>query len=95
MCAACRVGYVLTDGSCIYICPEGNYPNFVSDTSVCLDCASECSSCFIQEDICLSCVDSFVLNISSSKCESGYECPSGYFLNLTLNVCTECHYPCK
>ena len=72
----CIGQYILSDGSCVNVCPLGQFINYAS---------RKCESCNAN---CLLC--SGPLNSDCFKCKSGYilhlkecleECPDAYYAN--------------
>ena len=94
-CLGCAVGYLLQSGRCTYICEDGTFANYLDDKTQCSACLSQCTQCFIEEDICSACDSGYLLDSEQSACLFGSTCVPGYYKEAALNLCAKCHYPCK
>ncbi|EWS75296.1 transmembrane protein, putative (macronuclear) [Tetrahymena thermophila SB210] len=86
-CTQCQNGYLLFQGTCLEQCPEG----YLNSNGICIPCNSNCKSCQISIDNCVSCNDGYyILNNACLPCvnncslcsssTSCTKCQLGYFL---------------
>ncbi|EWS73791.1 hypothetical protein TTHERM_000344108 (macronuclear) [Tetrahymena thermophila SB210] len=83
-CQQCYSDYVLYQGKCLVVCPDGTYKN---QNDFCQECQQNCILCNTN-GICNKCKDGFYLYLDKvclANCPDGYyqDCDSG-------NVCNQC-----
>lgn len=92
LCLSCEAGYLLSSGSCIYLCPWGTFGTYLNGTSQCSPCAPGCAACYINSTSCTACTLNYLL--VGTTCTLTNACPHNYY-STSLNRCLQCHYPCK
>lgn len=89
-CIECHDHDVLSEGSCVSICPVGTFLQF--DTQSCVPCHPSCKTCTgPTADDCTGCKDASVM--ANSKCLAS--CPSDYYFDKEANRCQQCDYYCS
>ena len=104
VCQSCQtlygVAYFLSNSSCIYACPSGQYGNLNDFT--CYSCATGCLTCFAGDAFsCYNCtaanvsgtMTNYFLEYSTTKCQTF--CPAGQYQNVTSYRCQLCDQNCK
>ena len=93
------MAYFLSNSSCIYACPFGQYGNI--NDFICYTCATGCLSCFAGGSLsCYNCTSSnasgtmtnYFLVYNTNNCSIG--CPNGQYQNATSYKCQLCDQNC-
>lgn len=84
VCLSCVASYLLYNGGCYGVCPNGT---FASNGSVCSVCAATCSVCSSLA-VCSGCLPNYYL--LNGSCVSN--CPAYFYVSGV--VCSACVWPC-
>ena len=75
--------------TCYPVCPYG----YLGVNRICQRCTPACDSCNLSLTVCLTCLPTNYLVISTSTCVPN--CPTGLYPNPSLGTCTGCSSPCN
>lgn len=92
-CEKCQNGLYILEIEGKNIC--GNCSNigyFVLNSTWCLPCLNDCDLCS-SETLCEKCSEGFFLFEETNNCVN--ECPVGYFIDKSLNICKKCNQNCN
>ena len=87
-CVACTSPLLLHDSSCVSDCPEGSFPDSLSQQ--CRSCPPTCKVCTSYEQ-CSMCIDGFFKY--GSTCTK--DCPVGTYGDVEFGSCEQCSSNCK
>ena len=89
-CIKCKDHEVLSEGSCVSICPVGTF--LQADINSCVPCHPSCKTCTgPSADDCTGCSAASVM--VNSRCRE--TCPSDYYFDKEANRCQPCDYYCS
>ena len=93
-CTECKPGYSLQSlTTCYSDCPPDN--GWDASILDCVPCDVSCSACTgTSYTQCLACKPGYFLQPASSETTCTNTCPSGYWKDITNNICAECNVAC-